>query len=103
MTDRLDKLQVMLQKQPDDPFLLYALAMELRKAGRVDEAAGTFQRVIEVDPLYCYAYYQLGQLHASQSRIDAAKKVLTEGIAAAGRKGDGHARTELQAALELLE
>ena len=33
ITDRMQKLQSMLQRDPNDTFLLYAIALEHKKAG----------------------------------------------------------------------
>jgi Flp pilus assembly protein TadD len=101
-TDRLQKLQEMLQKQPNDAFLLYGIAMELKKAGQNKEAIEQFDRVIAVDPAYCYAYYQKGLALEETGDINAARKVYQQGIEVAGLKGDAHAKSELQAALDLL-
>ena len=56
-TPRLRQLQQMLQRQPDDPFLLYAAAMEHKKGGDSEQALELFGQVLERDPNYCYAYY----------------------------------------------
>jgi tetratricopeptide (TPR) repeat protein len=101
-TERLQKLQEMLQKQPDDPFLLYGIAMEYKKAGQTAEALAKFDRVLAVDPGYCYAYYQKGLVLEETGDINAARKTYQQGIDIAGQKGDAHARSELQAALDLL-
>ena len=96
------QLQQMLQRQPDDPFLLYGVAMEFKKAGDAAGALEYFQRVTGKDPNYCYAYYQRGLVHESQGETEAAKRSYREGIEAADRTGDAHARGEIEAALEML-
>src|SRR5262249_13832637 len=40
--------------------------------GRLDEAAGAFERTIEVDPEYVIACYHLGLIRERQKRIDDA-------------------------------
>jgi tetratricopeptide (TPR) repeat protein len=92
----------MLRAQPRDAFLLYAIAMEHRKAGEFEPAIQHFRQAIEVDPGYCYAYFHLGQTLAEMQQPDAARAAFREGIAAAERVGDAHAREELTAALDLL-
>lgn len=101
-SDRLKQIRAMLEKQPDDPFLLYGLAMEYKKAGRADDAIAGFDRVIAIDPGYCYAYYQKGLVLEDQGNLNAARAVYKEGIEQARRKADEHARSELEAALSLL-
>ena len=96
------QLQQMLQRQPDDPFLLYGLAMEHKKAGDAAQALEYLARVTQKDPNYCYAYYQRGLVHESQGDTDAARRAYQEGIAASDRAGDAHAKGEIEAALEML-
>ena len=102
MNDRMRQLQQMLQRQPDDPFLLYGVAMEHKKGGDAAGALEYLRRVTNKDPNYCYAYYQRGLVHESQGDTEAARKAYQEGIEAADRAADAHARGELEAALEML-
>ncbi len=101
-SDRMQQLQRMLEKSPDDAFLLYGIGMEHKKAGDAARAIEFFDRVIRVDPGYCYAYYQRGQTFEMAGDEDAARQAYREGVAAAVAKGDAHARGEIEAALELL-
>ena len=103
MTDRMSKLAAMLEKQPDDVFLLYAMGMEHRKAGARTEAIEHFDRVIARDWGYCYAYHQKGQVYEEAGDAEAAKEAYRQGIAAATRKGDAHAGEEIAAALAMIE
>lgn len=100
--DRIEKLQQMLEKQPDDTFLLYGLALEWKKSGDHKQALEGLDRVIQLDPGYCYAYYQKGLVLEDQGELNAARTAYEQGIAAANQKGDDHARSELEAALSLL-
>jgi tetratricopeptide (TPR) repeat protein len=102
-TPRMRQLRLMLERQPDDPFLLYGLAMEYKKADEPARALEYFDQVLRRDPNYCYAYYQRAQVHESQGDVDAARRTLREGIEAAKRSGDDHALSEIEAALALLE
>jgi Tfp pilus assembly protein PilF len=102
MSERMRQLQQMLERQPDDPFLLYGIAMEHKKAGDAARALEFLRRVTQLDRDYCYAYYQRGLVHESQGDTEAATQSYREGIEAADRAGDAHARGELQAALESL-
>ena len=96
------KLQSLLQKQPNDPFLLYGIAMEHRKAGDSPDALVFYDRTIAADPNYCYAYFQKGQLLESLGDVEAARQTYQQGIEAAQRSGDSHARSEIEGALEML-
>lgn len=99
----MQKLQAMLDKSPQDTFLLYGLGMEHKKMGDSARAVEYFDRVIQIDPGYCYAYHQRGLVHESTGDLEAARRSYREGIAAAGRKGDAHAGEEIAAALSMIE
>ena len=102
VSPRMSKLQAMLQKQPNDTFLLYGLAMEYKKAGDPARAVEHFDRVIALDPGYCYAYHQKGQTFEGSGNKEAARQAYRDGIAASTKKGDQHAREEITAALEMI-
>lgn len=93
----------MLSKQPRDAFLLYALGMEHKKLGNAHKAIEFYSRTIEVDPNYCYAYYQRGQTFEQKGDAASARQSYNDGIAAAVRANDDHARSELETALQMLE
>jgi tetratricopeptide (TPR) repeat protein len=103
MSDKLQKLHLMLQRQPNDPFLLYGVAMEHKKASELPQAIEFLDRVISSDPNYCYAYFQKGQIYEMSGAPDAARRAYNEGITAAQRAGDAHAQSEIQGALEMIE
>jgi tetratricopeptide (TPR) repeat protein len=101
--DRLAKLLAMLDRQPGDPFTLYAVALEHKKAGRRDEALAFLDRTIQFDPGYCYAYFQKGVVLEDQGDVEGAKSAYRAGIVAAKAKGDAHALSELEGNLQMIE
>jgi tetratricopeptide (TPR) repeat protein len=101
-SERLEKLQQLLDRDPTDPFLLYGIGLEHKKLGDADKAMEYLRRVIEVDPGYCYAYFQIGQVCESSGQVDVARATYQQGIEAARKKGDAHAESEIQGALEML-
>jgi tetratricopeptide (TPR) repeat protein len=103
MEKRIETLSQMLEKTPDDPFLLYALGMEYKKVGDLPVAVEYFDRTLSVDPEYCYAYHQKGLAYESAGDLAAAADAYRQGIATARKKGDAHAAEEIAAALELVE
>lgn len=102
-TDRLAKLQGMLEKQPGDTFLLYAVALEHKKSGNADSAIEYLDRTLQFDPGYCYAYFQKGQILETTGDLDGARDAYRAGISAARTKGDAHALSELEGALQMIE
>ena|ERR1700733_13880764 len=100
-TDRTAKLRAMFQKNPADPFLVYALGMEHKKTDP-PEAIKLFEQAIQLDANQSYAYFQLGQTHEMIQNLPAARTAYERGMAAASRSGDSHARQEIEAALDAL-
>jgi tetratricopeptide (TPR) repeat protein len=100
---RMQQLQKMLERTPNDPFLLYGLGLEFKKANEPKLALEYLARTIAVDPGYCYAYFQQGQVHELLGDTSSAKSSYLEGIDAAAKKGDAHARSELEGALSMIE
>ncbi len=100
---RLEQLQKLLEREPNDPFLLYGIALEHKKLGQASLALEFLQRVLALDAGYCYAYFQQGQIHESSGDIESAKAAYHAGVEAAKKKGDAHAQSELEGALSMLE
>ena len=99
---RREQLEMMLESDPDDIFLNYALAMALLTEGDHRSGVERLQRVIELDPNYVAAYFQQGQALAREGQIDEARDIVTRGIETATRVGDTHAAGEMAGFLESL-
>jgi predicted Zn-dependent protease len=99
---RLEFLVKMTDAGAKDPFVWYGLAMEYRSLERTEEALAAFQTLRERFPDYVPMYLMCGQMLQAMSRKDDARTWLTAGIEAARAKGDGHASSELEAALGAL-
>lgn len=99
---RLEQLERLLADEPDDVFLNFGLAMELAKLGRFDEAVARFDRVVELDPKHCAAYFQKAKVLVQAGRDAEAAESLRAGIAAAVRAGDLHARDQMRQMLETM-
>lgn len=91
-------LRTMAVGKPDDPFLQYGLAMELKKQGNVDEARRTFDGLVEHHPGYVATYLMYGNLLVELGERDAAASIFDRGIEAAGAQGNAHAKSELETA-----
>jgi tetratricopeptide (TPR) repeat protein len=102
-SERLTKLRAMLEKSPGDPFLLYATAMEFKKSGDTPSAIEYFDKTIQHDWGYAYAYFQKGHAQETSGDVEAAKATYRAGIDAAQRKGDQHAAGEIAGALAMIE
>lgn len=93
---RRAKLEAMLAQSPGDTFLGYGLAMEMIKEGDAEAGKKQLVQVIEANPDYQAAYFQLGQILTNEGEIEAAKGWLERGIEAAKRIGDAHAAAEME-------
>jgi tetratricopeptide (TPR) repeat protein len=103
MKPRKEMLEEFLAQDPNDSFSRYALALELGKEGKEQEAAEQFREVIARDPDYVAAYHQLGRLLGQTGLIEEARDVYRRGLAAAIAAGDQRSRGEMQEELQTLE
>lgn len=99
---RREKLQQMLEKEPDDAFLHFGLAMELVKEGQADDALACFDSVLKIDPVHTAAFYHKGNTLIGLERFNDAKVVLQDGVSAAQQIGNAHAQREMQELLDSL-
>lgn len=97
--DRIETFKTFISRSPTDPFPRYGLAMELKGAGRLDEAWAAFDELIRTFPDYVPTYLMAGGTLAALGRLPEASDVYRKGIEVAGRRGDLHARKELETAL----
>jgi tetratricopeptide (TPR) repeat protein len=100
--DRIEMLTQILDQNPNDAFARYGLAMEHAKSGDVETAIKEFDNLLEVHPDYAAGYFMAAQTLAKAARTDEAKTYLQNGIAAAARTGNAHAKGEMEAMLEEL-
>lgn len=97
--DRIATFKSFIARAPADPFPRYGLAMELRTQGNLAEAWTAFSDLLDNFPEYVPTYLMAGGTLTALGRKDEAQAVYRRGIDAATRKGDSHARGELEAAL----
>jgi tetratricopeptide (TPR) repeat protein len=97
--DRIATFKSFISRSPTDPFPRYGLAMELKTRGELAEAWATFSELLEKFPDYVPSYLMAGGTLVALSRRDEAADVYRRGIAVATRRGDQHARGELESAL----
>ena len=106
MTDqnksRRQKLEEFLAKNPNDAFTRYGVALECVREGDLHAAESHFQALIQSNPDYVPGYQMYAQTLAQNDRTADAKTVLQQGIQAAIREGNAHARSEMEGLLETL-
>jgi hypothetical protein len=99
---RRQVLEEFVAIKPDDAFSRYGLAMECMNGGDPAAADTHFRALLERNADYIPAYLMYGQLLARESRTGEAKQVLSNGIAAAAKMRNEHARSELETLLNEL-
>ena len=99
LMDRLATFRSFIAKSPTDPFPRYGLAMELKGQGDLEGAWAAFEELITKFPDYVATYLMAGGTLVALGRKDEAADTYRKGIEVATRRGDQHARRELEAAL----
>jgi predicted Zn-dependent protease len=97
--DRLATFRNFISKSPSDPFPRYGLAMEHKGRGELAEAWAVFEDLLANFPDYVATYLMAGGTLVGLDRKDEAATVYRKGVEVATRRGDQHARRELEAAL----
>lgn len=95
---RLTKLFEFLAKEPNDSFVLYAIATEYNAQSDLENALKYYLKLTEIHPDYVGTYYHLGKLYEKIGEKDKAVLVYETGITEARKKRDMHALSELQGA-----
>lgn len=96
---RRQRLEEMLAKNPSDAFALYGLALECVNGGDFASAETHFRALLQSNPDYVPGYQMYAQNLAQHDRAEEAKHILTQGIQAATRAGNQHARSEMEGLL----
>jgi tetratricopeptide (TPR) repeat protein len=95
MSDRLTKLMKLYALDASDTFVLYAIAQEHAKANDHAQAIDWYQRTIDADPGYSYAYYHKARSQQAAGDLASARQTVHAGIVAAHKAADTKALGEL--------
>jgi tetratricopeptide (TPR) repeat protein len=101
--NKIRRLTEFLKVDPRDCFTWFALASELARNGRADDAVKAYRKLLTINPEYVGAYYHFGKLMESLDQPDEAILLYQAGIGYAQKAGDNHAASELQEAFNILE
>jgi Flp pilus assembly protein TadD len=101
-TNRIEVLKAMVAQNPADAFARYGLAMEFVNTGQLESAVGEFRALLDHNPNYAAAYFHGGQVLEKLGDVEQARVFYEQGVEVTARTGDQHARSELQAALDML-
>jgi len=95
-------LKKFVTARPDDPFPRYGLAQEYKNAGRLAEAREEFVALMREHPDYTAGYLHAGNVALALGDRAEARGIYERGIEVCARRGDAHARGELEGALGAL-
>lgn len=100
---RRQLLEEFVAREPNDSFSRYGLALECSNSGDVPNADLHFRELLQRNIEYVPGYLMYAQFLVKQSRTDEARAVLNTGITVAARKGDAHARSEMESLFSELQ
>jgi predicted Zn-dependent protease len=92
---RREKIEAMLAEDPNDTFLRYSLAMELRSEGNHTGSITKLTELTRDATPYVPAFFMAAQQLVDLDRVDDARSFLRDGIEEARRQGDSHAAAEM--------
>ncbi|GAB4037253.1 tetratricopeptide repeat protein [Spirosoma gilvum] len=99
---RIEQLKQFIAEEPDEPFNVYALAMEYLN-DRPDEARVYFDQLLANHPEYLPTYYHAAALYAERDERDYAAELYEKGIALAQKQQNQKALQELKRAQQAFE
>jgi Fe-S cluster biosynthesis and repair protein YggX len=92
---RIDQFKKMATDDPNNELGHFSLGRAYLEAGIYDNAASSFERVIEINPNMSRAYQLLASALLRQNNKDAAVARLTQGVKIAHERGDMMARNDM--------
>ncbi len=96
-TSRLEQLLAYLQEEPNEPFNLYAIAMEYLKYDP-HKALDYLEQLLVQHALYVPTYYQAARVYVALNQPDKARETFEKGLTISLQQGNRHAHRELQSA-----
>jgi predicted Zn-dependent protease len=85
---RTEMFRKLLERDPNNPMVLYSLGNELFKEGKYPEARDHLRRAVENKPDYSVAYRMLGRAHYELREDAEAREVFERGREVATENGD---------------
>lgn len=101
--DRLVTLLTMVRDKPNDPFLIFAIALEYKSGGNQAESRAYFERLVNEFPDYVATYYQYGKMEEENGSAERAVDLYRKGIEKAKASGDAKTARELQQAIDMVD
>lgn len=99
---RRNRIEAMLADDPQDDFLRYSLAMEMRKESDHESSLTKLTELTRQAKPYVPAFFMAGQQLVELERIVEARSFLRDGIEEARSQNDLHAASEMSELLSQL-
>jgi len=101
--DRFQLLKELLEKEPTDTFLNYALALEYAKSNELLKAIEIIENIISKNADYLPSYYQLGKFYEQLNQNEKAIEIYKKGVVIAQKQKNNKTLNELNEAIFLIE
>ena len=92
---RRERIEQMLQDEPEDTFLRYSLAMDWNREGEHERSLELHRELMKSQPPYVPSFFMAAQQLVDLDRVEEARTLLREGIEHARNQGDSHAAGEM--------
>ncbi|MBX2917581.1 MAG: tetratricopeptide repeat protein [Cyclobacteriaceae bacterium] len=101
-TKRIEMLKKFMQEDPQDPFPVYALALEYQ-ATDPQKARLLFEQLLTNHPDYLPVYYMAGVFFVDQNEIAFGTRILERGLNLAKAQNNQATWREIKGVLDSLE
>lgn len=98
-SSRIEQLLEFVKEEPDNPFNIYALALEYQNSDS-SKAAEYFDKLLEDHTEYLPTYFHAAAFFADLEKIEKAQGIYKSGIALAQKQNNLHALRELKNAYQ---
>ena len=102
-TSRTEMFRKLLERDPENPMVLYSLGNELFKEGKYSEAREYLSRAVRNKPDYSVAHRTLGRALYELGENAEARRVFAEGREVAEENGDLQTVKEIDVFMRRLE
>jgi predicted Zn-dependent protease len=102
-TSRTDMFRKLLDRDPNNPMVLYSLGNELFKEKKYNEAEEYLSQAVRNKPDYSVAYRMLGRTLYELGENTEARRVFVEGREVAEKNGDLQTVKEIDVFIRRLE
>ncbi|SEJ71608.1 hypothetical protein SAMN05192553_10991 [Cyclobacterium xiamenense] len=93
--DRVKELVTYMEEEPDNPFNIYALALEYQNQDK-EKASFYFNKLLREHKSYLPCYYHAAKLFAELGLPEQAESTFVAGIQLAKTQNNTHAQRELE-------